>query len=357
MDKLNIGIIFGGVSTEHEVSRRSAVYVLGSLDLNLFNYTMLEINKNGEFFLYEKCDDIKEIKREIPLIENNLPKIRIDISTNFFRNTGIDVVFPVIHGTEGEDGVLQGLFELSGIPYVGAGVAGSAVAFDKIFTKEILEMRGIRQAGYIAVKKEDDIGISMDNAEEKLGYPIFVKPANGGSSVGIYKAVDRKSLEKAIGSAFQYDRKIILEEAVMGKELECAVIGGYESARALGIGEIVPCNEFYDYNAKYIDEDSKVIVPAGIGTDIAELIMEEAVRAFIAVDAYGLARVDFFLGKDNEIYLNEINTMPGFTSISMFPKLWRYDGGTDETLITKLIELALERKEKYVFLKDYKPND
>jgi D-alanine-D-alanine ligase len=207
------------------------------------------------------------------------------------------------------------------------------------------------------LKKEDDIDSCLDDVGEKLGYPVFVKPANGGSSVGIFKALDRNSLANAIGSAFLYDRKIILEEAVEGRELECAVIGGYESARALGVGEIIPCNEFYDYNAKYIDDESEIIVPAGISAYIAQMIMKEAVRAFRAVDAYGLARVDFFLGKGNEIYLNEINTMPGFTNISMFPKLWRYAGGSDEALITELIELALERKEKYIFLKDYEPDD
>ena len=361
MAKTNVGVIFGGVSTEHEVSRWSAVHVLKSLDKSRFSFTIFEITKTGELYVYtDNGSDIEGLCTELIKVSNEITKKRVFFSTELVKEYSLDVIFPVLHGTGGEDGVLQGMLELSDIPYVGAGVAGSAIAFDKVFTKQILTVMGIKQAAYMVVTSDDignDISEKIKDAEKKLGYPIFIKPANGGSSVGIYKARDRKSLMDAVHQAARYDRKVILEEAIKGRELECAVIGGYKGARALGVGEIVPCNEFYDYEAKYINEGSMVLVPASIAEKIRDEIMEEAVKAFNALDTYGLARVDFFLGDDGAIYLNEINTMPGFTRISMYPKLWRYSGGNDSDLISELIDLAFERKSKYKFLKDYAKNE
>lgn len=357
MEKINVGLFFGGVSTEHEVSRWSAVHVLKSLDRDKFCYTLFEINKAGELLAYKESDrDLDSFCNELIRIDNTLNKEKEVFSSGLVSRYSLDVIFPVLHGTGGEDGILQGLLELFDIPYVGAGVAGSAIAFDKVFTKEILAGKGISQAAYkVASSKEIhvDADTIADNAGVVLGFPIFVKPANGGSSVGIFKAKDRYSLIDALKKASKYDRKILMEESLSGRELECAVIGGYEKARALGVGEIIPCNEFYDYNAKYLDDNSEVIVPAQISQDIADKIMKIAVEAFKAVDSYGLARIDFFLSNSGEIYLNEINTMPGFTSISMYPKLWRYSGGSDSALITELINLAYERKDKYKFLKEY----
>ncbi|HRX41258.1 MAG TPA: D-alanine--D-alanine ligase family protein [Clostridia bacterium] len=361
MAKINVGVIFGGVSTEHEVSRWSAVHVLRSLDKDLFTFTLFEISKSGELYAYDTgSGGMDFLYEEIVKIENSIPKEKVYFSTELVSRYSLDVVFPVLHGTGGEDGVLQGLLELFDIPYIGAGVTGSAIAFDKVITKELLKVRGIKQASYFVLTSDEikgDIREKIDEAVEILGYPIFVKPANGGSSVGIFKAKDRTGLIKAVNEAARYDRKVILEESISGRELECAVIGGYSDVTALGVGEIVPCNVFYDYEAKYINEGSKVLVPADIEDETRDAIMEIAVDSFRYIECHGLARIDFFLGENGVIYLNEINTMPGFTKISMYPKLWRHSGGSDSELITRLIDLAYERKNNYRFLKDYTRNE
>ncbi|MBN2558425.1 MAG: D-alanine--D-alanine ligase [Clostridia bacterium] len=357
MKKLNVGIIFGGVSTEHEVSRRSAVHIIKALDKSRFGFALFEIAKNGDFYIYENPGpDLDAFCANIVHVDNRLSKIPAAVSGDTFREHGIDVVFPVIHGTGGEDGVLQGFLETLRIPYVGGGVLSSALCFDKAFAKIIFAHHGIPQVEYICATL-DEIEANAPAicmaAAEKLGFPVFVKPANGGSSVGIYKTRDSGSLEKAMRKAAKYDRKVLIEKGVAGRELECAVFGGYEEVLALGVGEVVPCNEFYDYNAKYIDKGSKVIIPAAIDDATAGLVKETAVRAFKALDCHGLARIDFFLAGDGAVYLNEINTMPGFTSISMYPKLWEACGNTGGALVSGLIDLAFEKKEKYAFLKDY----
>lgn len=358
MSKLKIAVFFGGVSTEHEVSRWSAVHVIKSMDSKKFEAVLFEIAKDGSLWEYKNPGEFTdEFCNELVLGKNVLARTSVVFDSRMFKDRGIDVVFPVLHGTGGEDGVLQGFLDLCDIPYVGSGVAGSAVSFDKVFTKEILSLKGIRQARYRVLNTWSDKENIFDDVEVNLGWPVFVKPANGGSSVGIYKAKDRKELAAAVAKAALYDRKVIIEEAIDGMELECAVVGGYEQVKALGVGRIIPCNEFYDYNAKYIDDDSEVIVPAGIDDAIAGEIMDMAVKSFKAVDAYGLARVDFFLSRNGDIYLNEINTMPGFTRISMYPKLWRYAGGTDTELVDLLVDMAIERHKKYRFLKEYKPDE
>jgi D-alanine-D-alanine ligase len=353
LDKQTVGIIFGGESTEHEVSRRSAVHIIASLDKSKYDYKLIEIAKDTRLYVYDNCDET-ELCREIVEIENKLEKSVVSISEKIFKDNGIDVVFSVIHGTGGEDGVLQGFLEMCGIPYAGSGVASSAVGFDKAMAKVMFANEGIPQADYICTKNDDiDYDALKKEISEKLGYPVFVKPSNGGSSVGIYKVREENGLVGAIENASRYDRKIIIEGFVPGREFECAVIGGFYDVDALGVGEIVPCNEFYDYNAKYVDEDSLGIIPAPIDKDKIDEIKELSIRAFKAIDCFGLARVDFFMTEDGKVVLNEINTMPGFTSISMYPKLWKAAGNDAAGLITRLIELAFERKEKYSFLKDY----
>ena len=357
MDKINVGIFFGGVSTEHEVSRRSAVHVITSLDRNKYDFTLFEVSKEGELFRYDpEFGSIDRLCKEIVKLDNQLIKNRSEYTEKIFTDNRIDVVFPVIHGTGGEDGVLQGFFELCGIPYVGSGVMGSALGFDKVAAKIVFEHYGIPQADYLCIESEkldDDIISIKKEIAGVLNYPVFVKPANGGSSVGIYQVKREEDIESALRNASKYDRKIIIEKFVAGREFECAVLGGYVDIKVLGTGEIIPCNEFYDYNAKYVDEDSVSIIPAPIEPVKISEIEELAAKAFKAVDCYGLARIDFFMTDEGEIILNEINTMPGFTSISMYPKLWEAMNSSKSALITKLIELAFERKEKYTFLKDY----
>lgn len=353
MNKINVGVIFGGESTEHEVSRRSAVHVISSLDKTIYDFRLFEVTKNGCFNLYSECDT-ELMCKEIVNIDNNLKKTAVNKSESIFSDNAIDVVFPVIHGTGGEDGALQGFLDTCGIPYVGSGVASSAVGFDKAMSKIMFSHAGIPQTEYMCVTKENiDFGELQKEVEERFGYPVFIKPANGGSSVGIYKVKDKRTFKNAVLNAFAYDRKVIIEEFVPGREFECAVIGGYNEVTALGVGEIVPCNEFYDYNAKYVDENSLGIIPAPIKKEFIEKIEKFSIRAFKAVDGYGLARVDFFMTDDGTVTLNEINTMPGFTSISMYPKLWTASGKSNTELMTKLIDLAFERKENYKFLKDY----
>ncbi len=353
MKKINVGIIFGGESTEHEVSRRSAVHVIMSLDKTKYNFRLIEITKDGSLNLYENYNsDI--ICSEIIDINNTLSKKSVEISSGIFIENEIDVVFPVIHGTGGEDGVIQGFLEMCKIPYVGSGVASSAIGFDKALSKVMFSHAGIPQAEYIYITTENiDFCMLEKEVTKRLGYPVFVKPANGGSSVGIFKVKEETGLRTAVTEASEYDRKIVIEAFVPGREFECAVLGGFNEVEALGVGEIVPCNEFYDYNAKYVNEDSVGIVPAPISGKLIKEIKRLSTEAFKAVDGYGLARVDFFINDDGSIILNEINTMPGFTNISMYPKIWVAAGKSNTELMTKLIELAIEKKKNYKFLKDF----
>lgn len=353
MKKINVGIIFGGESTEHEVSRRSAVHVISSLDKTKYNFRLIEVTKDGDFNLYKNYN-LDIICKEIVNINNTLSKESVEISKNVFIENNIDVVFPVIHGTGGEDGVIQGFLEMCKIPYVGSGVASSAVGFDKAISKIVFSHADIPQAEYISITIENINFPQLEkDVELQLGYPVFVKPSNGGSSVGIFKVKEQAGLQKAIIDASAYDRKIVVEAFVPGREFECAVFGGFGDVRALGVGEIVPCNEFYDYNAKYVDEDSEGIIPAPVDSSLINEIKRLSIKAFKSVDGYGLARVDFFITEKNQIILNEINTMPGFTSISMYPKIWVWAGKSNTELVTGLIELAIEKKNRYKFLKDF----
>lgn len=339
--KIKVAVLFGGQSTEHEVSRTSAASVLRNIDQSKFDIYPIGITKDGRWIEYTgSIDKIENGDWE----KDEFYKI-YDAQTMLF-NKEVDVVFPVLHGLYGEDGTIQGLCKLLSIPCVGPGVMASAVCMDKVYTKYLLERFGIRQAEYVvvtsanyAVNKE---GI-LAEIEEKLGYAVFIKPSNSGSSVGITKAHDRKELEAGIEEALKYDRKVLVERAINAREVEAAVLGN-DNPEAAMPGEIIPAKEFYDYEAKYKNEASRLVIPADLSKEKLEEVRNTAVRIFRILDCAGMARVDFLIDKDTEeIYLNEVNTIPGFTKISMYPKMWQAAGKPYTELLNDLIKLAMER--------------
>jgi D-alanine-D-alanine ligase len=364
--KLNVAVVFGGKSGEHEVSLMSATSVIRAMNKEKYNIIPLGITKEGHWMLYN--GPIEKIESgEWEGISNKL--LREDPQHNIFSvvpmggegvalsvegippNLGeqIDVIFPVLHGPFGEDGTIQGLFEMADIPYVGAGVLASAVGMDKVYTKKIFEMAGLPQGKYMVVmrsKWRESESTYVALIEENFQYPVFVKPANLGSSVGISKAHDRVELIKGIHEAAKHDRKILIEEFINCREVECAVLGN-DDPMASVVGEIIPSHEFYDYEAKYFDDGkSKMVIPADIPEEKALEIRAMAVKAYKSIDCTGLARVDFFLDKENQqVYINEINTLPGFTRYSMYPLLWGATGIPYDALIDHLIQLAIERYE------------
>jgi len=381
MKKLRVGILFGGRSGEHEVSLLSAASVLNAIDKQKYEVVPIGITKEGRWLTDSHAERLLRGEKGQPESGRHLragdpeatpgavvlakgeavivpPVPQAHGLAPFESAAGpmqkgidVDVIFPVLHGTFGEDGTIQGLLELADIPYVGAGVLGSAAGMDKDIMKQLFAFAGLKIVKHVTILRsqwEKDPKKVAKMVERKLKYPVFVKPANLGSSVGISKAHDRKELGPAIKVAAEYDRKIVIEEGVGGKkhkarELECAVLGNDEPV-ASTVGEIVPAAEFYDYNAKYIDEGSQPVIPAKISKKQMKEVQEMAVRAFKSVDCSGLARVDFLMDpKNGKLYLNEINTMPGFTSISMYPKMWAASGLEYPKLIDRLIELALER--------------
>ncbi|NLM59679.1 MAG: D-alanine--D-alanine ligase [Clostridium sp.] len=367
-DKKRVLVIFGGQSSEHEVSRISATSILKNINREKFEVVMMGITKDGKWLPYNGDIDkipsgeweqialgenIKGIGTKSSLLDamvvcNDTDKNIEKSGETQVNGKKIDVVFPVLHGCNGEDGTIQGLFELASVPYVGCGVLGSALGMDKIYAKIIFEKAGIPQADYLYFTRKE-IGRNIDRViskiEEKFAYPIFVKPSNAGSSVGVSKAHDRDELERGLNLAARYDRKVLIEEFINGREVECAVLGN-DDPEASTVGEVVPGNEFYDYKAKYIDNSSKIKVPADLPKETVEEIRGYAVKAFKALDCCGLARVDFFVHKETgKVYINEINTMPGFTSISMYPMLWEASGVPYGELIERLINLAIERYE------------
>ncbi|MCR4435323.1 MAG: D-alanine--D-alanine ligase family protein [Clostridiales bacterium] len=372
--KKRVAVIFGGQSSEHEVSRRSAESVIKNINRQQYDVLMFGITKDGRWLYYDgpvekistgEWQEIAEARIRLlkaspdnsgASLSKSLPAAAGTYAKDIFTSAGaggedhtIDVVFPVMHGCNAEDGTIQGFFELAGIPYVGPGVLGSALGMDKAFSKIIFEKEGLPQGRYLVFTRRQ-ISSHMDSVirevERSLTYPCFVKPSNAGSSVGVSKAHDREELVKAVRLAARYDRKVLAEEFIDGREVECAVLGN-DDPIASTVGEIIPCNEFYDYEAKYIHEDSKIVIPADLPEETIEEIRGYAVRAFRALDCSGLSRVDFFVHRDTgKVYLNEINTMPGFTSISMYPKLWEASGIPYGELIGRLLDLAVERFEE-----------
>ena len=353
MKKLSVCVLFGGISPEHEVSLRSAEFVLNSLDPEKFNIFPVGITKNGDWVLYGGTDysllptgewkDCPENRRAAisPVRGQGLLSFEGDCVVREW----IDVVFPVLHGENGEDGAMQGLLQMAGIPYVGPHVAASAVAMDKTLTKLVVDQAQIRQAAWMLVRANDvDTRVDwvMDQVEKKFAYPVFVKPAGTGSSVGVSKASDRETLSTALLKAATYDSKVLVEEFISGREVEVAVMGN-ESPVASICGEIDSGAEFYDYDAKYVTDTSVAYIPARISEDVAEQVRDAAVRIYSAIGCQGLSRVDFFVTFDgDEVVFNEINTLPGFTSISMFPKLFAASGIPAEQLVEQLLQLALE---------------
>ncbi|HZJ75023.1 MAG TPA: D-alanine--D-alanine ligase family protein [Clostridia bacterium] len=350
---INILIIFGGKSSEYEVSLRSAASVINNIPRDKYNVYTLGITKDGKWLYYEGNTDLIEKDEWLSdgfTYDAFLSVNASDNSLNIFENSiikkvHIDVIFPVLHGKNGEDGTIQGLLELSGIPYIGCGVLSSAACMDKAVTNTLCDSIGIRQANWRLVKKYDfnNNCIDLEEIIDALSLPLFVKPANAGSSVGISKANTKEEVINALTLAFMHDSKAVLESAIVGRELECSVMGN-NCPIASSVGEIAPCNEFYDYDAKYIDENSKLYIPAALLKKQSDEIKANAIEVYKMLDCRGLARVDFFMDNDGLIYFNEINTIPGFTSISMYPKLFEQSGIPYPQLIEKLIEYAFEKE-------------
>lgn len=353
MRKLNVCVLFGGISPEHDVSLRSAESVLNNLNKEQYNIFPVGITKDGDWILFAGTDysllpsgqwrEYPGNRRAAisPIRGQGLLSFEGD---NVVREL-IDVVFPVLHGENGEDGTVQGLLQLAGIPYVGPHVAASAVAMDKTLTKLVADQAGVPQASWMLVRNselQNRMDVILDGLEQKFAYPVFIKPAGTGSSVGVSKANDREALREALLQAGIYDEKILVEEFIDGREVEVAVMGN-DSPAASVCGEIDSGAEFYDYNAKYITDTSVAYIPARIPEDVAEQVRDLAVKIYSALGCRGLSRVDFFVTfADNRVVFNEINTLPGFTSISMYPKLFAASGIPYDRLLDELLKLALE---------------
>lgn len=343
--KKRIAVILGGRSSEHEISLISGTTVINNIDKNRYDIEIVLITKDGEWLsLSEEDVKNKNFKSDIKAIisPDTKEKSLIKFKNSSVEKVKIDVVFPVLHGLYGEDGTLQGLLEMASIPYVGCGVVASSLSMDKWFTKKIVNSLNIRQARFVPVYKYElkDMELLTNKIERAFSYPYFVKPSNAGSSVGVSRAENKDELKKALYIAGEEDVKILVEEAIIGRELECAVLNG----RASGVGEILAAAEFYDYDAKYNNAASKTVISPDLPASKEDEIRADAVEIFKALDGYGLSRVDFFLEKDtNEVVFNEINTMPGFTDISMYPMLWEKMGINKRELINELINSALRR--------------
>lgn len=350
-EKLTVGLIYGGKSGEHEVSLQTAFAVSKAFDYAKYELLPFYITKQGEWRVGEKLtgpfDSLDRLQLNDGAGETSAA-ISLLFSGLASGEPAIDVAFPLLHGTNGEDGTIQGLFEMANLPYVGAGVLASAAGMDKVIMKKLFAEAGLEQCEYCfftAAEWEHNSHILLQGIEEKLGYPCFVKPANLGSSVGISKAKTREELLQSIALAFRYDVKVIVEEFVDAREVEVGVLGNDEPLASVP-GEIVSSGEYYDYQAKYLDGKSQMLIPAPLDTELADRVRDLAVKAFKAIAGSGLCRADFFVKKnDGTIWINEVNTMPGFTPFSMYPLLWRETGVSYEALLDRLIELALERYE------------
>ena len=345
-----LGVIFGGRSVEHEVSVVSARGGMREADTDRFEVVPFGITRRGAWLTPD------ETRARLARVEaGETRSLGDDEGDGAFAYPevtallrGMDAVFPIVHGTFGEDGTLQGLLEMAELPYVGSGVAASAVGMDKALMRAIFATHGVPQTDYVVLTDEETRSPSADTIrriESELGYPCFVKPANGGSSVGVSRAASREDFGEALADAARYDRKVLVEAAVTGREIECAVLGNH-APEASPLGEIRPTTEFYDYNAKYLDDSAELIVPAQVDAESAERVRSMAVRVYRALDCAGLARVDFFLEPDGGVKFIEVNTLPGFTPISMYPRLWQEAGLSYRDLISRLVDLAFERFEE-----------
>lgn len=351
MERIKLAVIFGGMSTEHDVSIVSGTSIIKNLNEDKYEIFPIYISNEGKWYEYlEEIKNIGNIKVGDKIY--NIKEIQNPIE--YLKN--VDCIFPVLHGLYGEDGTIQGLFELVKVPYVGCKVLASSVAMDKAYAKIIFEKAGLNQAKYVYIRENKGKYILVDESfnekvfeldevskiiEEKIKYPMFIKPSNSGSSVGINKAKDIKELKDAIKYAAKFDKKILIEEGIDGREVECAVLGN-EEVIASCIGEVLSAGDFYSYDSKYNNSESVTVIPAQLSEDISEKIRKEAIRAFKAIDGSGLSRVDFFVEKGtNKIIINEINTLPGFTQISMYPKLFEAVGISYSELLDRIVELAM----------------
>lgn len=359
-DKLRVGIIFGGRSGEHEVSIASAASVMEAVDTSKYEIVPIGITPEGRWLagvnpralaagapMRAGAEGVTAVTITGDPTVHGLVPAEPGRGGAAGLDRPLDVVIPVLHGTYGEDGTLQGLLEMAGVAYAGCGVLGSALGMDKEKAKLVFTAAGLPVVDWLTIRRlerDRDLEAVCDRIEARFAYPVFVKPANMGSSVGVGKAHDRAELRGALATALDYDRKAIVEPGINARELECGVLGNDEP-RASVVGEVVSSNEFYDYRAKYVDNASRLYIPAQISDEQAAAIQRMAVAAFLALDLAGLARVDCFLDRDTDrLYLNEVNTMPGFTQISMYPKLWEASGVSYAALLDRLIELALERQ-------------
>jgi D-alanine-D-alanine ligase len=345
--KKKLGLLYGGKSAEHKVSMQTAMAVIKALDTDKYDIHPIYISESGEWVrgpqLMGPVESVKELAftAQTQIGSNAL-------STTLFQandEASLDVIFPLLHGPNGEDGTVQGLLELLNLPYVGNGVLASSAGMDKVIMKNIFEVAGLNQVKYNSFIRSDwqnDKEAAYNRVEKELGFPCFVKPANLGSSVGISKCTTREELENAFIEAFQFDRKIIVEEGLTAREIEVGVLGNDHPEVSVA-GEIVPKKDFYDYKAKYEDGDTALIIPAEVTESEYATIKVDAIKAFKALDCSGLVRADFFLTKEGKVYINEVNTMPGFTPFSMFPLLWKHTGLEYDALINKLVDLAVER--------------
>lgn len=349
--KIRVGILFGGKSAEHEISLLSAKNVIDALDQNKYEPVLIGIDKSGHWLMNEPSEFLLNSTNPklIALNQANSEGValtpqsegRLTSLASGHLDQTVDVVFPILHGPFGEDGTLQGLLKLANVPFVGAGVLGSAVGMDKDVMKRLLRETGIPIPKSLVFRQDQHP--DFEKVQQALGLPVFVKPANLGSSVGISKAKDKPGFEKAVADAFRYDNKILIEETIQGREIECAVLGNDDPAASVP-GEVIPTHEFYDYDAKYVDEDgARLEAPARLPAEVVKRVQELAIRTFQALNCEGMGRVDLFLRADGELLVNEINTIPGFTRISMYPRLWSLSGITYTELIDRLLRLAIER--------------
>ncbi len=356
--KIRVAVLFGGRSSEHEVSLTSALSILKHIDQTKYSVLPIKISKEGRWQALpgvkplDSYEALESSKGTLVLVGDPQSKGLIKLEKNVPDSFGdwskepVDVVFPVLHGTFGEDGKVQGLLDLADLPCVGGGVLASALGMDKILMKQLFLQNDLPSPDFLYFLRKDwekSAEVILKGVIKEVGFPCFVKPANTGSSVGVSKAHNEKELIRAIDQAGIYDRKILVEKAIDARELECAVLGN-DDPKASVVGEVVPCNEFYDYEAKYLADGSKTLIPADIPDSVSQTVRSMSIAAFKALDCAGMGRVDFLLErKTNRIFINEINTIPGFTPISMYPKLWEASGILYPELIDRLIELAMER--------------
>jgi len=361
MRKFRVGVLFGGKSAEHEVSLQSARNVIDAIDRERYEVVPIGIDRDGRWFVGDEAhllvdaDDPAHVHLERP--EEDLAVVPGNSEHALVApgaaEASIDVAFPVLHGPYGEDGAVQGLLELAGIPFVGAGVLGSAVGMDKDVMKRLLRDAGVPIGEFVSFRRHERDAWSFDDVAAALGTPVYVKPANLGSSVGVHRVTERDAWDGALDDAFCYDNKVVVEANISGREVECSVLGN-EHPEASVVGEILTGgdHDFYSYDAKYIDEKGAALqIPADLPHDVADLVRSLAIRTFQVLECEGLARVDSFVAEDGSVFVNEINTLPGFTNISMYTKLWEASGLTQTQLIDRLIQLAFARHERDAALK------